>query len=274
MSKGKRCVYHRKEVPEHCRWPYIVHGYREYPGTYLSSLCSLNTFHNESINIWSNLIVSFLFIYNGYYTYHNPPIPLPFIDLCIYAFAHILVAVGFFSSALYHTLSGLPFEAAAFYNKVDYAGIFFIGFGAALPGIYFGFAPFPLSRCLLFLLFLASNLLGMATIFIDVMLKSKPLRMLTITLSASTGFLIIFWHMYLFGFYSLPFRSFLYIIVIYYIMMFYGALVYASHIPERYFPYFDTIGNSHNIWHLICGATLFVLYYHWSLYITAYYTPL
>lgn len=118
---------------------FILTHYRPASYSYLACFQSLFYLHNESVNIHTHLLGSFLFF---------------FISLSVYAFEHQSVRISdamafgcFFLgaiiclgiSAAYHTLTSHSPEVNRFGNQLDYVGIVALITGSFVPSVYYGF---------------------------------------------------------------------------------------------------------------------------------------
>jgi adiponectin receptor len=244
-------------VPDTYRYSFIEKGYRAPNASIISSFCSIFQLHNETINIWSNIIPTLYFFISGVNALYSQNIVIP-----ISLFS---VGCGFLCSAIYHTFSATTPELSKLLNKLDFAGMYFIGFGASLPGIYYGYSMYPVARTIFIILNIVNAVYGMFIVFVDSMLHYKFARITTIALGASFGIAFTVCLGYLHGFTSIFFRTFASAVTKYFITLLIGVGVYVSHFPERWFPgSFDCIGHSHNWWHCIAALALVNLLHDWN----------
>jgi adiponectin receptor len=125
---------------------YIISGYRPASNSYLASFKSIFHLHNETVNIYTHLLGSFLFLllslslYNVLYTRY------PYATKeDVYAFScFFLGAIACLGmSATYHTISNHSHAVAVWGNQLDYAGIVLLIWGSFVPVLYYTFQARP-----------------------------------------------------------------------------------------------------------------------------------
>jgi adiponectin receptor len=230
--------------------PHILKGYRfsEGPWACVRSVVGL---HNELFNIWSHLVGLILVLAVAFYFY-----PRHF-NFQFATNADIFVAAVFFFAAckclvcstIWHTMNSISHQTLLErFACVDYTGISFLVASSIITTEYAAFYCEPTSR---WIYMLTTAVLGVG----GVILPWHPtfnkadmawLRVVFYVSLALTGFFPIGqlmasrgveWAIY---FYAPITKS----ILVYFI----GALLYATKVPERWFPgMFDYVGCSHNI---------------------------
>lgn len=125
---------------------YIVSGYRKVSGSFRGSAASLGHVHNETVNIYSHLLGSLLFILVGFFfwaailpRYERASYQDVYVFVCFFAGAAICLGM----SATYHTISNHSLKVNRLGNKLDYIGICFLIWGSFVPSVYYGFACEP-----------------------------------------------------------------------------------------------------------------------------------
>nr|CAG8437643.1 8556_t:CDS:2 [Entrophospora candida] len=120
----------------------ILRGYRRPTLSYIKCAKSLFYLHNESVNIWSHLIGTIIFIILGFVTYFSVLSSQPNIKiwdfLVFYTFLlGAMICLGF--SSTFHTLCCHSERVCANWNRCDYVGIVTLIVGSFYPMIYYGF---------------------------------------------------------------------------------------------------------------------------------------
>ncbi|CAM4767687.1 unnamed protein product [Rotaria magnacalcarata] len=211
-------LYSFEMIPEYLQSnPYIRTGYRH--GLNVKEcLFSLLYLNNESVNIWSHLIGTGLFIYfffRDIYAGHALPYLSSTSDYYFVLFYTFSVITCMLCSTLFHLFGCISSQAFADFLKLDLCGI-----GLGILGCY---------------------LCGLH-------LSCYILR----TWLSLFGFLPGFHWYYLHGGWSNQFvQHFFPKLFVLYLILSVGTIAYLTKFPERFFPgYFDFIFASHQIWHI------------------------
>ncbi|GAA5860768.1 hypothetical protein JCM5353_003115 [Sporobolomyces roseus] len=265
---------------------YIRSGYRKLTNSYWKALKTIPHWHNESVNIWSHLIGSFLAIFTLAYllldtspstslTKHRQgwsapfaglPYPFPhpkqpsvdYADTLGFAIFLISAATCLGFSALFHTFMAHSMEVAHWWNRLDYIGIVILISGTFVPATHYGFFCDPHLRNLYIgLIYTASA----ATIYVVISpnARTPAFRRIRTWLFISLGLsavLPVGHAIHRYGLEAASANIALFWLALggaFYIV---GALLYAERTPERFSPgRFDFFGSSHQIFHiLICLA--------------------
>jgi len=241
--------------------PHILHGYR-FTDSKLECLTSIFRPSNESVNIWSHALGLLFVLALALYIYPtSTTFPLSTrTDVLITAIFFTAACKCLICSTLWHTMNGIA-DATLLsrFACVDYTGISFLVAASILSTEWTAFYCEPVSRTIYMSL---TAILGLA----GTILPWRPTfnradmawaRVAFYISLAATGFAPVLqlnltrgpsWSFYFYA----PLAKSLAVYVV-------GAVVYASHIPERWCPgAFDYVGGSHNIWHLaVLGGILF-----------------
>ncbi|KAK6538748.1 hypothetical protein TWF694_010321 [Orbilia ellipsospora] len=110
--------------------------------SYLKSLKSLSYWHNESVNIYTHLLGAVFFGLLSWVLYitlepRYPSATASDIYAFLCFFAGCLFCLGM--SAFYHTICNHSYEAARWFNVLDYVGIVGLITGSFIPSVYYGF---------------------------------------------------------------------------------------------------------------------------------------
>jgi adiponectin receptor len=125
---------------------YIISGYRPASNSYLTSFRSIFHLHNESVNIYTHLLGSLLFLLLSFILYNILGSRYEYATKeDIYAFScFFLCAIACLGmSATYHTISNHSYAVAVWGNQLDYAGIVFLIWGSFVPVLYYTFQARP-----------------------------------------------------------------------------------------------------------------------------------
>ncbi|KAF2016043.1 IZH family channel protein-like protein [Aaosphaeria arxii CBS 175.79] len=244
--------------------PHIHKGYRFSEGKW-ACVRSMVSMHNEFFNIWSHAVGLLIILTVAFYFYpRNSNFSLSTnSDIFIAAVFFFAAAKCLVCSTIWHTMNSISHQTLLErFACVDYTGISLLVAASIMTTEYAAFYCEPNSR---WMYMLTTAFLGIG----GVILPWHPtfnrqdmawLRVVFYVSLAATGFLPvgqlamtrgIEWAYY---FYAPVTKS----ILVYLI----GAIMYASKIPERWFPgRFDYVGCSHNIWHV---AVLFGILFHYN----------
>ncbi len=241
--------------------PHILKGYR-FTESKVDCVRSMFGFSNESVNIWSHGIGLVIVLAIAFHFY---PTSVDFslstnADVCIAAVFFFAACKCLVCSTIWHTMNSVAdLTLMERFACVDYTGISLLIAASILTTEYTAFYCEPISR---WIYMVSTATLGVG----GVILPWHPTfnrqdmawaRVAFYVTLAATGFVPILqlsltrgadWA---WAFYAPIGKS----IAVYLI----GACVYASHIPERWYPgAFDYIGGSHNLWHFaVLGGILF-----------------
>jgi adiponectin receptor len=241
--------------------PHILRGYRFSEGK-LDCLRSVVSIHNELFNIWSHALGLLIVLAVAFYFYPTS------VNFSLSTKTDVVIAAVFFFAAIkclacstiWHTMNSISHQTLLErFACVDYTGISLLVAASIMTTEYAAFYCEPTSR---WIYMLTTGILGVG----GVILPWHPtfnrqdmawLRVLFYVSLAATGFFPVAQlsatrgfegAMYFYG----PITK----SVLVYLT---GALLYASKVPERWFPgTFDYVGCSHNIWHVaVLGGILF-----------------
>jgi adiponectin receptor len=243
---------------------HIKYGYR-FTETYSETIWSAFNFSNEFINIWSHALGLVVVIALAFYFYPSSA------NFSLSTKSDIFVAALFFSmacltlicSTIWHTMNAVAdVKAISLFACVDYTGISLLIAASIMTTEYTAFYCDPVSR---WLYMGTTAFLGVGGVILPWHPRfNKPdmnwARVAFFVGLALTGFMPIlqlwFTHgpEFVYDFYSPITQSML--------VYFGGAIVYASQVPERWYPgVFDYIGGSHNLWH---AAVLGGIFFHYT----------
>lgn len=247
---------------------YIVMGHRPPLSSFRACFWSIFRLHTETGNIWTHAFGCVLFVFLAIYVLTCSPYSnISFMDKIVFScfFAGAIICLGL--SACYHTLSCHSHSVGRLFSKLDYCGISLLITGSFVPWLYYGFycslLPKVFYLCLTIFLGISSVVVSLWDKFSEP--HFRPVRagvFMAFGLSGvipgihwliSHGFTEWIESSVRASFTSLLLMGLLYIL---------GALLYASRIPERFFPgKCDYWFHSHQLFHIlvICAA---IVHYH------------
>jgi adiponectin receptor len=255
MARERRLLrYEDLPVPWRIN-PHILDGYR-FNDTKLGCVKSMFNFSNETVNIWTHALGLLLVLSVAFYFYpmsknfsNSTPTDVFIAAIFFFAACKCLVC-----STIWHTMNCVADETLlARFACVDYTGIGLLIAASIMTTEYTVFYCEPVSR---WIYISATAFLGIA----GVVLPWHPffnrgdmawLRVGFFIGLGATGFLPVFQVAltkgpeFAYEFYS---GTNLWKSLGVYVV---GACIYASRVPERWFPgCFDYFGNAHNLWHV------------------------
>ncbi|KAK3903081.1 ADIPOR-like receptor IZH3 [Staphylotrichum tortipilum] len=241
--------------------PHITKGYR-FSETKLACVRSAFGFSNELVNIWSHAIGLILVLSVAFYFYPTSA------NFSLSSKADIFIAAVFFFAAcqclvcsiIWHTMNSVAdICLISMFACVDYTGISLLIAASIMTTEYTAFYCEPVSR---WVYMVTTAILGIGGVILPWHPRFNGQDMAWVRVAfyvalSATGFLPILQISLTRGsdaaweFYTPIAKSLL--------VYFLGALVYASKVPERWFPgMFDYFGGSHNLWHIaVLGGILF-----------------
>lgn len=249
---------HWNDLPYWLRDNAHIHtGYRAPSNSFAGSYRSLFYIHNETGNIYTHLIPSFVLISLSWYLldlvsarYETASSA----DRAVFAifFAGAIICLGM--SATYHTISNHSPRVARIGNGFDYVGIVFLITGSFVPSIFYGFycqSTFQIAYW--------SMICGLGLICSYMSLDTRfrtpewrPFRAGMFVGMGLSAVVPVIHGLIAFGPTELNGRIGLSWLVTQGLLYIVGAGIYAARVPERWAPgKFDIVGHSHQIFHVL-----------------------
>ncbi|KAI1779509.1 HlyIII-domain-containing protein [Hypoxylon cercidicola] len=243
--------------------PHILSGYR-FSESKLGCVRSMFGVSNEMVNIWSHALGLMLVLAIAFYFYPTSS------NFSLYTNTDVFIAAVFFFAAckclvcstIWHTMNCVADQTLMErFACIDYTGISLLIAASIMTTEYTAFYCEPISR---WTYITATAVLGIAGTILPWHPRFNGQDMAWLRVGffvglGATGFLPIFQILltrgpaWAFEFYmgSNLVKSLAVYVV--------GACIYASKVPERWFPgAFDYCGNAHNLWHFaVLGGILF-----------------
>ncbi|KAH7025834.1 mPR-like GPCR protein [Microdochium trichocladiopsis] len=239
-------------------------GFRPVTQSTAECLASLAYLHNESVNIYSHLIPSLVFLVAAVVLFDvclfTPLMSsrwypgASWLDILMIRFFLFTSAVCFGVSAVYHVLVCHSRAMAERWVRLDYAAIVLQIWGSFLSGLYMCFYCEPGLRNGYWAMITTLSVIT-ALIVLDARLQSLQWRMLRLWAFVATGlsaFAPIAHAVLIFPYGQLDKQSGLRYYYLEGVFILLGAVVYATHWPESSRPNkYDIWGASHQLFHVL-----------------------
>lgn len=236
----------------------ILTGYVRETNSFTKCIQSLFYFNNESINIYTHLVPSLIYLCISLFLIDTLLIPIfPTTSTSDYMMINTFLLGAFLCllcSGCFHCLKQHSEVYSNLWSKLDYMGIIILISTSMVPMIYFGFFDH-----FKYVLFFSSLTIAFAIFCSIVVFNDKfnvahyrPLRAGFFITFALTGIIPVLTGIYKFGFHGVLQRISLKFIC--WEALFYttGALLYGFRFPERLLPgRFDLFGSSHQVFHCL-----------------------
>jgi adiponectin receptor len=236
----------------------FVHtGYRPPSNSVPKSARGIWAVHNETINIWSHIIGCVMFLAIPIYVFTTEIPPRYQVataeDIAVCTAYFVGVAICFFLSATYHTLSNHSLRYHSFTVQLDYLGILILMYTAMIPLIYYGFVcDHRLRNIYWALVSVLAGLCALSTMHPRFHTpKAKQLRGAFYSAFGASSFAPIIHAVAIYGWEVQKDRMGLIWWALVAVFNLIGVFAYGLKVPERLFPgRFDIVGQSHQILHV------------------------
>jgi len=182
---------------------------------------------------------------------------LPVWPIAVYIFSAMTC---FLCSTLFHLFQAVSERKAVTFQCFDYAGITILIGGSNVPVLYYGFFCSPTLRNFYLIQLGLVSLLGFYVAATPRYLRPvyRVVRACVFALMGCSGVIPVLHFLFTLG--DTP--PFIWYLVAMGVLYLTGAAIYVTQIPERCMPgKFDLLGASHQWWHLLIIAAVFVEYY-------------
>ena len=209
--------------------------------------------HNESINIYTHLVGSVLFLIFLYdlHSLATPRYPIATsADIISFSTFFLSAVTCMGMSATFHTISNHSLPVCSFGNKLDYLGIIILIVGSFLPALHYGFHCAP--HLITFYSLLLSGL-GLICAAVTLMERFRspayrPFRAGMFVALGLSGAIPVVHGLVGYGVYERIGMPWVLLEAVLYIA---GAGIYAARVPEKWAPgRFDMVGASHQVFHV------------------------
>lgn len=149
-EEARKVLLSFDQLPEwHQDNEFILHGYRPISGSGWVSFRSWLYIHNESVNIYSHLVPTIIFLLSEWYLLQylqSQYSSITIVDSFIFSFFFITVVICLGLSTTYHTLMNHSSNIEQLWLQFDLVGIVILELGDVISGIYMVFWCEPLER--------------------------------------------------------------------------------------------------------------------------------
>ncbi|CCD22870.1 PAQR-type receptor NDAI_0A07160 [Naumovozyma dairenensis CBS 421] len=237
----------------------ILTGYVRETNSFIHCFQSLFYLNNETINIYTHLIpsiiyliVSLTFIFINFIAIPK----FPTTSVIDYIVINIFILGAFtclLLSSCFHCLKQHSFKQCTLWSKLDYIGIIILISCSIIPILYFGYfdrlSYFKFFTILTFSFAIVCSIIVLNEKF-DLP-SYRPLRAGLFMLFSFTGLIPMITGFYIFGYKGVMERISLNFVLLEAIFYIIGTLLYGFRIPETFKPgNFDMFGSSHQIFHI------------------------
>lgn len=256
-STKRKYLYKFNEIPNWQRDNnHIWSGYVKETQSFRKCLYSLFYFHNESINVYSHLVPSIVYITLVFFLMNKLWVNVfPTTTFKDYIFINTFLigcALCLMISGIFHCLKQHSEKQCKIWSKVDYLGIIILISCSMVSVIYYGY--FDHHRYLYSFLTMVISLGVLCSLVVlnDTFDQNnwKPVRATFFILFALSGLIPLLFGIFKFGYLEVLNRiclKFIWLEAIFYIL---GAVLYSCKIPESWYPgQVDLWGNSHQMFH-------------------------
>lgn len=258
------------ELPEWLRDnDFLSHHHRPPMPSFRSCFKSIFKIHTETGNIWTHLIGFLAFICVTIYMFLRPittanPFPKDWQEKLVFGafFAGAILCLGF--SWIFHTVYCHSVMVSKVFSRLDYSGIALLIMGSFIPPLYYGFYC---SRVLKIVYMSIICTLGILCIIVSLWSKfnTPKYRVLRAGLFLTFGCSGVVPAIHFIVAYGVTMAhrqasvGWMALMGLLYIL---GAIMYATRIPERFFPgKCDIWFQSHQIFHVLVVVAAFVHLY-------------
>ncbi|CAF0732909.1 unnamed protein product [Adineta steineri] len=274
-----KCVEQAKEVGklvvqyvvDHSHLPhwlldneYLLSGHRPPMPSFKQCFASIFRLHTETVNIWTHLLGTLVFIVIAIYFSTRPSTEIHMEKKIIFGAFFLGAIICLLCSTLYHTLYCHSPKISKFFSKLDYCGIAILIIGSIIPLLYYQFyCEFGTKLAYLTLI----GVLGIGCIVISMWDKFnspeyRVYRALLFITFGVFGFIPTCHYILRFGVehaFTAGATQYLLLVAALYGT---GACIYAIRIPERLAPgVFDIWFQSHQLFHIFVVVAACVHYY-------------
>nr|XP_027199285.1 adiponectin receptor protein 2-like isoform X2 [Dermatophagoides pteronyssinus] len=237
---------------------YLLFGHRPPLASFTACFWSIFRLHTETMNIWTHglgcitfvLLSIYLFVASAYAT-------IPIIDKIMLGIFLCTAILCLAFSTCYHTLACHSHQVLVLVCKLDYCGISLLIAGSIVPCLYYAFYCSFYSQ-ITYTIMTISLCAASVTVSFSAKFSEPQYRPLRATVFFSYAFFSFIPAVHWFlvhsddeTFYHSSFRTAIFCLAAMAILYIIGAVLYASRIPERFYPgKFDFYFHSHQLFHI------------------------
>lgn len=235
----------------------ILSGYVKETNSFRHCLLSLFYFHNESVNVYSHLIPSVIYMALGIFLLDKLCIKVfPSTTLYDYIFINIfLLGCGtcLLFSGCFHCLKQHSERQSILWSKIDYIGIVLLISCSMISVIYYGYFDHPDIMLSFITMVVVLGIICSLVVTNDIFNQQhwKPVRATFFVSFALSGLVPMIFGIVKFGYLEVLNRiclKFIWLETLFYLL---GAIVYGCKLPESLLMpgTVDLLGNSHQMFH-------------------------
>ncbi|KAK6752865.1 hypothetical protein RB195_003953 [Necator americanus] len=240
---------------------YLRTGHRPPLPSFSSCFKSIFALHTETGNIWTHMYGCVAFIGVALWFLTRPSTQVQFMEKIIFStyFLGAILCLGM--SFLFHTVACHSDSVGKFFNKLDYTGITLLIVGSFIPWLYYGFYCRPQPMIIYITMISVLGLLAMVVSLWDKFAQPKY-RAFRAGVFVAMGLSAIFPAAHMLIVDGLEFmykKASLVWMLSMGAMYIGGAAIYATRIPERWFPgRCDLWFQSHQLFHTFVVIAAFI----------------
>lgn len=235
----------------------ILSGYIKETNSFKRCLQSLFYFHNESINVYSHLIPSVIYMAMAMFLFDKLCIKVfPSTTLYDYIFINIFLlgcATCLLFSGCFHCLKQHSEAQSKLWSKIDYLGIIVLISCSMISVIYYGYFDHPdMMTCFISMVVILGTICSLV-VTNDTFDQQhwKPVRATFFVMFALSGLIPMVFGIIKFGYLEVLNRiclKFIWLETVFYLL---GAVIYGCKLPESLLMpgTVDLLGNSHQMFH-------------------------
>jgi len=243
---------------------FLVRGHRPPLPCVKECFKSIFRIHTETMNIWTHLLGCLAFFAMYIFFLTRPAVEIQLQEKLVFSAFFVGAVACLLLSATFHTLHCHSEFVGKLFSKLDYVGIALLIMGSFFPWLYYGFYC---ERSLQIFYLSVTFVLGLAAIVVSLWDKFgeprlRPLRAGLFAGFGLSGIIPAVHYALAKGWIHAISKASLGWLILMGSLYVLGAIVYASRIPERWFPgKCDIWGHSHQLFHLLVIAAAFVHYH-------------
>jgi len=237
---------------------YLQFGYRPPIPSFAECFKSIFRIHTETGNIWSHLLGCILFSGFAFYFLTRPHTEVHWKEKLVLTPFFVGAIACLALSFTFHTVGCHSERVGKFFNKLDYVGILLLIIGSFVPWLYYGFYCRPEPKIIYMITIIVLGSVGLVMALWDKFATPnyRTLRAGVFTALGMFGVVPFIHFVAVYGYH----RAAQWLVVMGALYLT-GAVLYASRIPERFFPgKCDIWMQSHQIFHLFVVAAVMAHY--------------
>ena len=245
---------------------FIITKYRDLNKSYMYYVKSIFKIHNETMNIWTHLLGSVMFIFIGFYSNFNFNLTEYWSQYFCINFYILSIFMTFLFSSLMHIFYPKNMTVCKNLQKLDYIGINIQIFSSMATFIYYAFYCEKEIQIIYYILILLTGIINTIITTLNVLteFRYRWVRLISFIISIFLFLIPIIHRVLLINNNILEKNSFteeLIYFTISSIIFMSALLIFVFRIPEKFSPgLFDVCFHSHQLFHILAVLGSFILY--------------